>query len=155
MAITTCSECKGKISDKALLCPHCGFGMERALEDAVRKQFQGTAQAILPPRPEAASTLEEKRRHRRIDHNTMVRVNGETAMLFNISRSGLKLSSPFTPQVGNVDISLETGETVFTLQGTIRWVSGRRSFSNLVDFGVEIISPPPAYNEFIDRLEFG
>jgi hypothetical protein len=129
MAITTCSECKGKISDKALLCPHCGFGIERALE--------------------------EKRRHRRIDHNTMVRVNGKTAMLFNISRSGLKLSSPFTPQVGNVDISLETGETVFTLQGTIRWVSGRRSFSNLVDFGVEIINPPPAYNEFVGRVESG
>jgi hypothetical protein len=120
MAMTTCSECKGKISAKALLCPHCGFGMERALADAVRQQVQEAFQASLTRQPQAMSPGAEKRRHRRIDHNTTARVNGETAMLFNISRSGLKLSSPFTPQIGNVDISLETGETIFALQGVIR-----------------------------------
>lgn len=28
MALTTCPECTGKISDKAIICPHCGFPMQ-------------------------------------------------------------------------------------------------------------------------------
>ena len=151
MAMTTCKECKGKVSDRAPMCPHCGFGT--ALEDAIRLEVGKAVGAGLTPRPLAASPFEEKRGCRRIEHITMVRVDGKTAMLFNISRSGLKLSSPFQPRPGNVDISLETDEAVFELKGTVRWVSGRRSFSNLTDFGVEIIDPPPAYIALLEKLE--
>lgn len=28
MALTTCPECEGKVSDMAILCPHCGFPMQ-------------------------------------------------------------------------------------------------------------------------------
>lgn len=28
MALTTCPECTGKVSDKAILCPHCGFPIQ-------------------------------------------------------------------------------------------------------------------------------
>lgn len=28
MALTTCPECAGKVSDKAILCPHCGFPIQ-------------------------------------------------------------------------------------------------------------------------------
>ena len=28
MALTTCPECSGKVSDKAYSCPHCGFPMQ-------------------------------------------------------------------------------------------------------------------------------
>ncbi len=125
----------------------------QALEDMVQQQVQKALQSALPRRPPLASPGEEKRRHPRIDHNTMVKVDGETAMLFNISRSGLKLSSPFAPRTGNVAISLETGDRTYALKGIIRWVSARRSFSNLVDFGVEIIEAPPEYYEFVDRLD--
>jgi hypothetical protein len=153
MTLTTCSECKGKMSDRASMCPHCGFGLGQALEDMVQMHVQRAVQAALPLRPPLAVPGEEKRRHRRIDHNTMVKVEGETAMLFNISRSGLKLSSPFAPRTGNVAISLETGDRTYALKGTVRWVSARRSFSNLVDFGVEIIEAPPEYYEFVDQLK--
>jgi hypothetical protein len=39
MALIHCSECKGKVSDKALLCPHCGFGISGALENLLRQQM--------------------------------------------------------------------------------------------------------------------
>ena len=155
MTMTTCSECKGKMSDRAPMCPHCGFGLGQALDDMVQLHVQKALPASLARRPPLPSPGEDKRRHRRIDHNTMVRVEDETAMLFNISRSGLKLSSPFVPRTGDVAISLETGDKAFALKGTVRWVSSRRSFSNLVDFGVEIIAAPPEYYEFVDLLEPG
>ena len=28
MALITCPECSGKVSDKAYSCPHCGFPMQ-------------------------------------------------------------------------------------------------------------------------------
>lgn len=119
----------------------------------------GTGAALHCPRcgtaiaaPGAGAAWEERRRHLRVEHRTTVRIDGRTAMLFNVSRGGLKLSSPFTPPAGAVAIEVETGEETFRLRGEVRWVSSRRSFSNLLDFGVEILDPPPDYLEFVGRL---
>jgi len=30
MALTTCDECQGKVSDKALSCPHCGIKLGKS-----------------------------------------------------------------------------------------------------------------------------
>jgi hypothetical protein len=83
----------------------------------------------------------------------MVQVDGEMALLLNLSRAGLLLSTPFHPAERNVDVTLDNGEQHFSLKGAIRWVSHKRSFSNLIDFGVEISNAPPEYYAFIDRLE--
>ncbi len=142
MAMTNCNECKGKISDQALLCPHCGIGLEKAL---------GTLARRWPAlHPDAGV---EKRRYPRIEIKTLVEVDGERALLFNISREGMLLSSPSFPKGPAVDVTLEAGELHFKLKGVVRWVSGKRSFSNLIDFGVEINSPPAGYREFVERLE--
>ncbi len=149
MALIVCSECSGNRSDTASWCPHCGLGMSQVLDELRRS----CADAAAAPNPgEAAMPGVEKRRHPRIEHRTFVRVDGQTAMLFNISRSGLKLSSPFQPRPGRVDVELEAGEYSFALQGSVRWVSNRRSFSNLVDFGVEISDPPNGYLDFVGQL---
>jgi hypothetical protein len=147
MALKSCSECKGKISDKAIMCPHCGFGLGGDLE-ALLRRLGATASPGAP----AAANFEEKRRHRRLELRTMVQVDGEKALLFNLSRSGLLLSAPFHPKGPDVDVTLDNGEQHFALKGTIRWVNKKRSFSNLIDFGVEIVEAPPAYYEFVDQL---
>jgi RNA polymerase subunit RPABC4/transcription elongation factor Spt4 len=152
MALTTCSECKGKVSDQAWMCPHCGFAMGQALEDFLHQQKTATARAAAASAPDAVPGGEEKRRHKRIDHKTMIRVNGETAMLFNISKSGMMLSAPFKPKTPSVDVTLDNGEKVFSMKGAIRWISGKRSFSNLIDFGVEISEAPPEYYDFVEIL---
>ncbi|HEX7502746.1 MAG TPA: PilZ domain-containing protein [Acidobacteriota bacterium] len=150
MALSKCSECKEKVSDQAWMCPHCGFVMGQEVEEF--REWQKT----MPPREAAALEVApggvEKRRHRRVDIKTMVRVDGETAMLFNISKSGMKLSSPFTPTAASVEITLDNGEKIFVMKGEVRWVSGKRSFSNLIDFGVEISAAAPEYYEFVEML---
>jgi hypothetical protein len=152
MTLIRCSECKGKVSEKALICPHCGFGISQDLENLLQQQKIRNAHQEVFNKPDAEHGWEEKRAHKRIDIKIMVKINQETAMLFNISKSGMKLASPFFPKDPKVDIILDNGENVFNMKGTILWVSGKRSFSNLVDFGVEISAAPPAYYEFIDQL---
>jgi hypothetical protein len=147
MALKSCSECKGKISESALMCPHCGFGLNQGLEALLRRM----ASPPPPPGP-GMEAFEEKRRHRRIELRTMVQVDGEKALLFNLSRSGLLLSAPFHPKGPDVDVTLDNGDRHFALKGTIRWVSRKRSFSNLVDFGVEIFEASQEYYEFIEQM---
>ena len=43
MAIIHCKECNGKVSDKALMCPHCGFGTQKNLENILLTQKSKTA----------------------------------------------------------------------------------------------------------------
>jgi hypothetical protein len=150
MALSKCSECKGNVSDQAWMCPHCGFVMGRELAEfrEWQKTMPAREAAVLAVAPGGV----EKRRHRRIDMKTMVRVDGQTAMLFNISKSGMKLSAPFTPKTASIDVTLDNGEKIFVMKGEVRWVSGKRSFSNLIDFGVEISAAPPEYYEFVDML---
>jgi hypothetical protein len=134
------------------MCPHCGLGMDQTLGNLLRQQMTRAAQQEVFNKPNIAQAREEKRAHRRIDLKMMVKINQETAMLFNISKYGMELSSPFTPKTPSVDITLDNGEKVFEMKGTIRWVSSKRSFSNLIDMGVEISDAPPDYYEFIDKL---
>jgi hypothetical protein len=148
MALKSCSECKGKISDKAVLCPHCGFGLNQDLETLLHRLSAQAAREA-----STAANFEEKRRHRRLELRTMVQVDGEKALLFNLSRSGLLLSAPFHPKGPDVDVLLDNGEQHFALKGTIRWVSKKRSFSNLLDFGVEIFNAPSGYYEFVERMQ--
>lgn len=152
MALKSCAECKGKVSDKALLCPHCGFSMSQTMENLIRRQITAAAHQEVFNKQDMATGWEEKRAHKRIDFKIMIRVNQETAMLFNISKYGMKLASPFPPKTPGVDITLDNGEDIFKLKGTIRWISNKQTFSNLIDFGVEITDPPPGYYEFIDKL---
>jgi hypothetical protein len=152
MAMIRCSECKGKVSDKALICPHCGFGISGALENLLRRQRLMESHQEVFNTPDNSRSWEEKRAHKRIDIKIMVKINQETAMLFNISKSGMKLASPYFPKDPKVDIILDNGENIFNMKGTILWVSSKRSFSNLIDFGVEISAAPPGYYEFIDQL---
>ena len=136
MALTICIECKGTVSDQAQTCPHCGISLAQKHAPAV-----------------ATGGQEDKRRHRRFNIKTMVKVNGKTAMLFNISRGGMMLSSPFSAQEQNIEITMDNGEKTFVLNGVVRWINRVPSFSNLIDFGVEITAAPSAYYEFIDHLE--
>lgn len=153
MALKICSECKGKISDKALLCPHCGFSPSPTLGNLLRQQMTSAdAHQEVFNKQSSGSAWEEKRSQKRIDIKLLVEVNRETTMLINISKYGMKLAAPFIPKAPSVDITLDNGGQVFEMKGTVRWVSGKKTFSNLIDFGVEISDAPLGYYEFIDKL---
>jgi hypothetical protein len=139
-------EVKNENNGKFFICPRCGFSA--GSDPEMPRQFQNQADTA----ETVARVFEEKRRHRRLEFRSMVEVDGEKALLFNVSRGGLMLSTPFHPKGPEVAVTMDSGELHFALKGAIRWVSKKRTFSNLVDFGVEILDPPPAYLEFVERM---
>ncbi len=40
MALIKCPKCAKQISDKALVCPHCGFEVQKVLEEIHEKERQ-------------------------------------------------------------------------------------------------------------------
>jgi hypothetical protein len=134
------------------MCPHCGLGMNQTLGSLLLKYKTRTAHQEVFKEADVSQAQEEKRTHKRIDIKIMVKINQEAAMLFNISKGGMKLASPFFPKDPSVDITLDNGEKIFNMKGIIRWVSSKRSFSNLIDMGVEISEAPQEYYEFIEQL---
>jgi hypothetical protein len=140
------------VSDKALMCPHCGFGMQKNLENILLAQKNKTDHQSIIDKANVPLDQDERRAHKRINIKMMTKINHETARLCNISKGGMKLASPFSPKNPRIDITLDNGKKVFNVKGIIRWVSSKRSFSNLVDIGVEISEAPQEYYEFIDQL---
>jgi len=152
MAIMQCSECKGKVSDKALMCPHCGFGLQKNIENMPLPGKSGTAYAHIGKKADIPLAHDERRAHKRVGIKMMAKINNETARICDISKGGMKLATPSSHKEPNIDITLDNGDKIINVKGTIRWVSSKRSFSNIIDIGVEISAAPPEYYEFIDQL---
>jgi hypothetical protein len=152
MALIQCSECKGKVSDKAVMCPHCGFGLQKNLENKLLTKKPRTAYQNIIDKANVPMAQNEKRAHKRINIKMMAKINSETARLCNISKGGMKLATPVAHKDPNVAITLDNGEKIINIKGIIRWVSSKRSFSNIIDIGVEISEASSDYYEFVDQL---
>jgi hypothetical protein len=152
MTLIHCSECKGKVSDKALMCPHCGLGLQKNLKKTLLSQKPRTMHQEIIDKSNIPPAQDERRIHKRINIKMMAKINNETARLCNISKGGMKLATPIAHNDPSVDITLDNGEKIINLKGTIRWVSSKRSFSNIIDIGVEISEAPADYYEFVDQM---
>jgi hypothetical protein len=152
MSLIHCSECKGKVSDKALMCPHCGLGMQKNMPNTLTPQTPRTRHQEIIDKSNVPPAQDERRVHKRINIKMMAKINNETARLCNISKSGMKLATPIAHNDPNVDIMLDNGENIINLKGTIRWVSSKRSFSNIIDIGVEISEAPAEYYAFVNQM---
>ena len=71
MALITCPECSGKVSDKAYSCPHCGFPMQgKAMPEAPRKatrKRRANGLGSIVPLKRKSGTIYEVRVNTRID----------------------------------------------------------------------------------------
>lgn len=152
MALIHCSECHGKVSDQAWMCPHCGFGLQKGLGDKTQKDRSATSHEEIRDPSRLPLTHDEKRAYKRINIRMMAKINQETARIYDISKGGMKLATPLPHPDPHIDITLANGEKIYQIKGIIRWVSSKRSFSNLIDIGVEISEAPPEYYQFIDEL---
>jgi len=133
MALMNCPECKSLVSNKAVLCPHCGLKIASS--------------------PAGDGTLEtDRRQSKRIKKKILLKINGELGLLTDISRLGIRLSTTTVPSNRTVNIKLKVDDDTFQLKGIIRWEQKKRSFSNLIEIGVEVNEAPEGYYEFINGL---
>ena len=94
----------------------------------------------------------EKRKVKRIKKRIMVKINNRPAILIDISKGGIKLSSAIVPSKPEVSIEIRDDNQVFNLRGRIRWITRTISFQNLKEIGIIIDDAPEEYHQYVDKL---
>ena len=94
----------------------------------------------------------EKRKIKRIRKRIMVKIDNRPAILIDISRGGIKLSSAIVPSNPEVNIEINDNNRIFKLKGTIRWITRKVTFQNLKEIGIQIKDAPEEFNRYIEEL---
>lgn len=95
----------------------------------------------------------EKRKTRRIRKRVMLKIDGKSAILVDISRTGIRYSTANPPKIRSVSIALRFDERSFNLKGSIRWVKRKVALQKLYDVGASLDDIPELYSQFIDELK--
>ena len=82
----------------------------------------------------------------------MVKIDNRPAILIDISRGGIKLSSAIVPSNPEVNIEINDNNRIFKLKGTIRWITRKVTFQNLKEIGIQIKDAPEEFNRYIEEL---
>jgi hypothetical protein len=93
----------------------------------------------------------EKRKTRRIKKRVMLKIDDKSAILVDISRTGIRYSTATPPKSRQVDILLHCDEQTFNLKGTIRWAKRKVALQKLYDVGVSLDETSEEYSRFIDE----
>jgi hypothetical protein len=95
----------------------------------------------------------EKRKAIRKKKRIMVKLDQASAILVDISRNGIRVSSGIAPSRRKVEIELNNERQNLKLQGDIRWIKRKVALQKLYDIGISIIKAPDDYYQFIDTLQ--
>ena len=97
----------------------------------------------------------ERRKHKRIKKNMILKVNNKPGNVVDISRNGLRLSTVLTKTPRNVDIALKAENQIFNFQGIIQWIRNRKDTQrNKTELGVCVPDPPREYRQYLDTLNW-
>ena len=95
----------------------------------------------------------EKRKSIRKKKRIMVKLDQSSAILVDISRNGIRVSSGIAPSTRKVDIELNNERQLLRLRGDIRWIKRKVALQKLYDIGISIVDAPADYYQFIDSLQ--
>ncbi len=96
----------------------------------------------------------DRRKHKRIKKNMVLKVNNKPSTLVDISRDGLRVSTPLSKTPRDIDIALKAENKNLNLQGIIQWVRNQGPRKRSTELGVRIPNPSQEYNQFLDTLSW-
>jgi hypothetical protein len=97
----------------------------------------------------------EKRKSTRVRKRVMLDINNKPAILVDISKNGVRVSTGMPPTTRRVKIIIRVDEQTFDLNGTVRWVKRKVALQKLYDMGLSIEGAPEGFDKFIDKLKTG
>ena len=90
----------------------------------------------------------------RIDKKLLIKVEGETCVMQDISKNGMRLMSRVLFKTQTVDINFTMDDIEVELQGQIRWIQKRPTVYDQAQYlvGVYLLDPPEEYIELVEKL---
>jgi hypothetical protein len=96
----------------------------------------------------------DRRKYKRIKKNMVLKVNNKPGTLVDISRNGLRVSTPLSQTPRDIDIALKAENKNLNLQGIIQWVRNKGPRNRSTELGVRIPNPSQEYDQFLDTLSW-
>jgi len=84
----------------------------------------------------------------------VLKVNNKPGTLVDISRNGLRVSTPLSQTPRDIDIALKAENKNLNLQGIIQWVRNQGPRNRSTELGVRIPNPSQEYDQFLDTLSW-
>ncbi len=96
----------------------------------------------------------DRRKYKRIKKNMVLKVNNKPGTLVDISRNGLRVSTPLSQTPRDIDIALKAENKNLNFQGIIQWVRNQGPRNRSTELGVRIPNPSQEYDQFLDTLSW-
>jgi len=93
----------------------------------------------------------DRRKWKRIKTRTLAKMEGKSAILNDVSDTGLCLSTHSLPLNKNVDIVFSYREKTIALKARIQWIKRRYSFQNSLQIGCTLDETTPEYLDFLEQ----
>jgi len=96
----------------------------------------------------------EERQRDRISKKLLIKVDGHTCIMLDMSKTGMRLIVPFLLKKQAVDIIFQMENVLLELKGIIRWIKKELIVYDQVQYqvGVSLIAPPEEYTILIEKL---
>jgi hypothetical protein len=96
----------------------------------------------------------EERQRERIRKKLLIKVEGQSSVMVDMSANGMKLIVPVLLKKREVDITFEMKDHSLDLTGCIRWIRKEQTIYDQAQYqvGVYFEEPPAEYIELIENL---
>lgn len=95
----------------------------------------------------------DKRENSRFKARLLVKIDEKTAVINDISRTGLNISVPIMPKKRRVNISLEFENMKLEFGALIMWARRKLSYGDKNILGLTIINPNDEYFRICEQFE--
>jgi hypothetical protein len=95
----------------------------------------------------------EKRRNKRVKFLISSSINGLTAEIIDISRTGLRISTYSLPPTNDLKVTLKFGKETMNLKGVTHWIEKKDQGKGIIyELGVSIVDAPDEYYNLLEAV---
>ncbi len=93
----------------------------------------------------------ERRKNQRVKRRFSVTINGNAAIVNNLSKDGMQLLMTVVPPERNVNVHFQIGDQVFDLKGVVLWIKKQVSIYKQYQVGISLTNATYEYYQLIDK----
>ncbi len=96
----------------------------------------------------------KERPQNRIRKKLLIKVDGHTCVMVDMSRTGMKLVIPFLLKKRQVDITFQVEDMMLEVTGSVRWIRKEPTVYEQSQYqvGLLIADPPEEYVQLVEKL---
>ncbi len=96
----------------------------------------------------------EERQRERIGKKLLIKADGESCIMVDLSRNGMRLIIPRLIKKSSLNINFQLDDVILDMKGNIRWIKKEPTVYDQAQYqvGIHFPSPPDIYIGLVQKL---